>query len=55
MRPTAVHVTVVVILLSGLGGPLFGGVAPATSPPAIDFVRDVRPILEAHCYACHGP
>jgi len=21
----------------------------------IDFVRDVRPILETHCYACHGP
>lgn len=21
----------------------------------IDFVRDVRPIFEKHCYACHGP
>ncbi|MBL8752705.1 MAG: DUF1549 domain-containing protein, partial [Planctomycetes bacterium] len=33
------------------------GVAPATPPPAaaIDFARDVRPILAQHCYTCHGP
>lgn len=22
---------------------------------SVDFVRDVRPILQKHCYACHGP
>lgn len=30
--------------------------AQAHEPPAsIDFVRDVKPILAQHCYACHGP
>jgi len=25
------------------------------SPPAVDFVRDIKPIFVAHCYECHGP
>lgn len=27
---------------------------PALSAETIDFVRDVRPILQRHCYSCHG-
>src|SRR5258708_21119547 len=30
------------------------GAPPATSATG-DFVRDVRAILEQHCYECHGP
>ncbi len=32
--------------------------APKLPPPAaraIDFAKDVQPILETHCYKCHGP
>ena len=25
------------------------------SAPAVDFVRDIKPIFVAHCYECHGP
>jgi hypothetical protein len=28
--------------------------APAQAPAAIDFARDVQPLLERHCYECHG-
>ena len=33
---------------------LIGGTATAAEP-AIDFNRDVRPILSNNCFACHGP
>ncbi len=31
----------------------FGCVAAASAVP-VDFVRDMRPIFEQHCYECHG-
>ncbi|MEX2578916.1 MAG: DUF1553 domain-containing protein [Verrucomicrobiales bacterium] len=30
-------------------------VANLAAAEEVDFVRDVRPIFEAHCYDCHGP
>ena len=32
-----------------------GVVATATPSTAVDYLRDVRPILAQHCYQCHGP
>jgi mono/diheme cytochrome c family protein len=29
--------------------------AAAADPAAIDFTREIQPILAEHCYACHGP
>jgi hypothetical protein len=31
------------------------GQAPPSPAQTVDFVRDVKPILEARCYECHGP
>jgi mono/diheme cytochrome c family protein len=28
---------------------------PISSKAQVDYVKDVRPILEQHCYQCHGP
>ena len=28
---------------------------PPAAPRAVDFVKDIQPIFQTHCYACHGP
>ena len=46
-------------LVSGLGAvaapPSAGGGKSASGKPAIDYSRQVRPILSANCFQCHGP
>ncbi len=49
------------LLALGLAaGPVFSAAVPATALPpagtaAVDFARDVQPLLEQNCWKCHGP
>ena len=46
------------VALLPLAGLLAAPPAPATKPAApagkVDFVRQIKPLLEAHCAKCHG-
>jgi hypothetical protein len=46
------HLLVLTVLLSGAWR---AKAAAPNIPQTIDFNRDVRPILSANCYFCHGP
>jgi mono/diheme cytochrome c family protein len=52
-RPAWGAVAITVVLAGAMGR--LEAVADQPSARAIDFAQQVRPILEKHCYACHGP
>ncbi|MHC5003342.1 MAG: PSD1 and planctomycete cytochrome C domain-containing protein [Planctomycetota bacterium] len=55
-RPLALRVPVIGLLAVLAPGVATAFPADATAPPAaIDFARDVRPLLADRCLPCHGP
>jgi len=41
-------------VLPVLALPLFAATPDGATPSSPDYVRDIQPILEQHCYECHG-
>jgi len=55
-RKAVAHAVTLALALAASSGLVRAeGKAPAAKADAIEFNRDIRPILAEHCFACHGP
>jgi mono/diheme cytochrome c family protein len=52
--PRFLALQAITVLVGGLAGVALAS-APALATAAPNFVSDVRPIFEKHCFECHGP
>ncbi len=57
VHPTAVRWALSMLVVAGVADHMWADEStPAAVPiPAVDFVRDIKPIFVQHCYECHGP
>ncbi|HYV28084.1 MAG TPA: DUF1549 domain-containing protein, partial [Candidatus Eisenbacteria bacterium] len=46
---------ILVLIREGVAGAVDGLKLPPPAARAVDFVKDIQPILANHCYSCHGP
>jgi cytochrome c5 len=54
MRRRVPSIVLVTISAASLAALSAQGQAPSTSPPQVQFARDVRPVLEKNCASCHS-
>jgi mono/diheme cytochrome c family protein len=45
------------LVVAGVADRLWADAVATTAEPApaVDFIRDIKPIFVKHCYECHGP